>query len=36
MNVKFEDIAEQINNGIKDFFEKELESKSNEFIADTS
>ena len=34
MNVKFEDIAEQINNGIKDFFEKELESKSIEFIAE--
>ena len=34
INVKFEDIAEQINNGIKDFFEKELESKSIEFIAE--
>jgi ornithine decarboxylase len=34
INIKFEDIAEQINNGIKDFFEPELESKSIQFIAE--
>ena len=34
MNVKFEDIAEEINNAIKDFFESELESKSIQFIAE--
>lgn len=34
INIKFEDIAEQINNGIKDFFESELDSKSIQFIAE--
>lgn len=34
INIKFEDISEQINNGIKDFFESELESKSIQFIAE--
>lgn len=34
LNIKFEDIAVEINKGIKDFFEIELENKTLEFIAE--
>ena len=33
-NIKFEDIAEKINNGINDFFEEELKNKSIQFISE--
>jgi ornithine decarboxylase len=34
IDIKFEDIASKINKGIEDFFQKELESKSINFIAE--
>jgi len=33
-NIKFEDIAEKINNGINDFFDEELKNKSIQFISE--
>ena len=34
VNVKFEDIARRVNDGIQDFFKKELDEKSIQFIAE--